>query len=651
MEVKHSIDFGNGYIDVEEPSNFDSAEVDIIFTKDKARATMANLSLVWKGGTAAKIFKVYEQGKAGGKGISSALPYRITVCGTSLFLDLMLVLGHSSTVFACDEISVPAWAAQGADWLEMETDGYSFWHLYKNLQANDPGKINFSDFKKTPYLLNTIPNYTEVISLSFQALVLLWQLKTMGKTFIKDSANLTTTVSAAGVPITGTEHILIVISRIANLTLEGAQIVLYLILIAKFMVDLKANLIQDKKYKLGMRERDLFQKMCDFLKIPFSSSIYAPGAKLENATWMPEKIVMPKLGQNILDNLVHSLFDRPEDENFYPASSNKSFGYFDGLFSEFIATMERKYNAEFKIINGVGTFEGVNSWNTIGAYQIPNTGAMGYTFNLPSGFRTNLSQLAPYYECAFQIDSSEKNTMHRYRGTTAAIQIITPFPITKFSGWGKGQIIDLGSALAKRKDYLSKSDDFFNVINTIIHDVVAIIIAPFNAIIGEINGIISVINAICKLFGIKGVKKLNKIQNPISLANITQRLGWMEVASDSWSIPKSFIGVNIGGDWELHPQTESIMSALTILNDFHGSNLITRGNQYLLYNNNKSKFCCPDYIQIAGKNILVTPDNKSGKFYSIKWSLKKELARDIQYGIKETYLTGLTEKLIIDGTP
>jgi hypothetical protein len=254
---------------------------------------------------------------------------------------------------------------------------------------------------------------------------------------------------------------------------------------------------------------------------------------------------------------------------------------------------------------------------------------------------------------AFRTDPTDLNTIHRYRGTSAAVQILSPFPVSKFSGWGEGKIIDLGSALAKRKYYLTREEEFVNGVFIVIHTISAIIIAPINLLIGAINGILQLINGIITIFGggLNTISLIPKITNPIPKNIITSRIGWAEFSGDSFSEPKTFIGVNVGGDWELSPNTETNMSALTLLNDAHGTNLATRGNQYLLYDNNQSQFCCEDFYKIFMKNVLTTPDNKAGKFLSIKWALKKELAREINYKVQETYLSGLTEKLIIDGTP
>jgi len=650
MEILHKIDFGNGFVIVPEPKNFDSAEVDIIWMKDKARASMANLTLVWQGITAQKIYAVYESGKIGGKGVAHALPYRIEICGGTIPpFELMLVLGHSSAKYQCDQVELPAWAAQGSDWLEQQMQAYGFWYLASI------GQITTADYKQTPYLISAIPNYTQVLTLSFSALVILWQLKELIVTFTDKATELTTDAAETAIPIVGTAHVFVVIGHVINIILFIVKVIFMLLVLYKFIDELIDNIIQKKKYKYCMREQDLFKKMCSFLGLNFSSSIYSPGSFLENATWMPRKIVMPDSTSptfvaGIVGGTFTQIFDRPEDES----GNAKSYGYFDGRFSEFVEIMERKYNAEAKINNGTLYFEKKYHWNNANPYQLPNTNDLGYTFNLPAPFRTNLSELAPYYSCEFQIDESDQNTIHRYKGTSCAIQVLSPFPISKYSGWGQGKIIDLGSALAKRKEHLNKIENFLDIVLNIVHTVAAILIAPINLLIAGINLVIQavnlLINAMPSGWGVSPISLVPTIPNPINLNALTSRIGWMELTNDSFNIPKTFNGIQVGNDWELDPNTEVFMSAFYLLNNFHDVNLATRGAQRVIYENNKTRFCCHEFQQISGSNILVAPDGRQGEFDTMKWNLKKESARDIIYRIKETYLSGLTEKMIIDGT-
>jgi hypothetical protein len=651
--VTHEIDFtgsGNSYTVVPQPVNFDSAEVDIIFTQDKARASFANLQLVWLGDTAKKLFAVYEAGKQGGKGVAHGLPYRIRICSPglkSIDFNFFLVLGHSSAKWSCDKVECPAWVAQGDDWLEKELQGNDFWFLFRK------GIITQSDFKLTPYVITSIPNNTQVVQLTFNTLIMVFWVSDQIQELIESGSEIGADAAESSVPIAGTPHVAVTVVHIVSIILRILFIAAAFISILTMIKEIIANYFQLKKYKKCMREIDIWQKVAAALNVPFTTNILT--GNFINATYMPAKEVIPKIGQNVLDNLVHSLFDRPEDE----ANTSKTYGYPDMRLDEWVRFQEEKYNGETKMINGVLNFNLKNSYNNPNPYLLPNTSELGYTFNLPQPFRTNLHELAPSYFVKFRIDETEINTLQRYRGTTAAVRIADSFGVTKYSGWGQGRIIDLGTALGKRKDFLTKVEFKLNNFINDIHNIVQVFINAMNLVISGLNLVISGINGLINLWNniapnnwsLPTIPPIPSVSNPIPFNAIFLRIGWLEIEKDSFAVPKTFIGINQGGDWELHPQTESIMSAINILNTFHGTNLATRGNQHLIFENNRTHFCCSDFKKIQNSNILKTHSGKSGKFDTMKWNLSKEIATDIVYRVKETYLTGLSEQIIIDGTP
>lgn len=646
MEAQFKINFGSGLETVVPPENQAAIVIDVIFTNDEARATLASINFEWKGDTAQRIFDYVERGASGGKGVAFGLPLELTICDGLVF-NLFLNLAHPSSKFSCDEVICPIMEEGGTDWFSRETRGKGFWFL------TTIGQLGPSDYKKTPYALSTIPNYTQVISLSFQQLVLAWKLRDIVRGFTDKTTEVTADVTESAIPIVGTPHVTVTVAHVINIVLQIAEVVVTLFAIAFYFKELKSNIIQKKKYKLCMREQDLFKKIASHLGLGFISPIYAPGSPFEDATYMPDKIVMPKVAQNILVTANNALFDRPEDE----ISNPKSFGYPDISMAEYIQKMETKYSASLKVIGSVMHFQEKTSFNVNGTYIVPNTGEVGNTFNLPRPYGTNLSRLAPYTRISFRTDATELNTIHRYRGTSTSVQITSPFPIDKTHGWGDSALIDLGSALAKRKYYLTEPEAFFNALSNLMHAIASIVIAPLNILIAAINIVIGVINAIIFLWnllpGVPNINKINKIppiQNPFTLNPLFNRVGWMETTADAFAEPKSFIGMDVGGDWYLHPQTEDTMSAKKLMADFHGKSLATRGNQWKTFDNNKTPFCCKDVDEILRKNIFQTPENKSGKFTSIKFSIAEEFTPQLDYEINEDYLTGLKETIIIDGT-
>lgn len=620
MIYKHEIDFGGGFQAVTAPRNEDAIRIDFVFTSASPTATIQSINLEWAGEVAKKMNNYFNAGLYGGKGITEALPYRISACNGLLQLDLMLDLTNASTLWECDMVKCPVKQSGKIEWLEKASEGLSFWYLRATNQ------ITTADYKKTPYQLSTLPNNTNVMLLTIAEFMVIWQiyqLVQMIKEFIAYLSGLfaMTPLSLGAVAI-----------ALASAVGLGIYAYTLINLFIQLLVDIKKNIIQAKKYKYCMREKDLFTKAATALGLQFSSTIYQTGSLYENATWMPAKIVMPKKNQSVL-----SAFDRPEDES----KSVHSYGYFDGTLNDFFEAMILKYDGQITIKNNTLFFENRNNLNVQSFFKMPNTGEIANTFNLPAPFRTNASELSPHYWVRFPTDDSDPNTKHRYRGTSYRVQLI---PVNaganiKYQGWGQKQEIIMPCALGKRKDYLTETEVVFNEIIKAINQLI-------NAVATPINFLINLINKIIKLFGGNGIPTIPI--NPIP--SLDQRIGWLEVAADSWQMPKTFIGTNVNGDWVLTSTSEDVMSAKGIMNNFYGLNLATRGNQWRIYENNKFRLCCEDAFRIKDSNLFQTFDNKIGKFVRLEWWLKGEIAENVEYRVNEKWTNALKEVILEDET-
>ena len=164
---------------------------------------------------------------------------------------------------------------------------------------------------------------------------------------------------------------------------------------------------------------------------------------------------------------------------------------------------------------------------------------------------------------------------------------------------------------------------------------------------GAINAITNVINNIINLFGGSNqtIPPIPSLTNPVGL-----RVQWMEISNDTFAVPKTFIGVDVGGDWMLSATTESVMSATQLMTDFHGKELATRGNQTLTYKNRVFKFCSTDFLQILNSNVLQTPDAQWGKFEKLDWDIHQNQVINVSYKVFHPFLLNLSEQITIDGT-
>lgn len=647
--IRTEMNTGTGFRPANLPLNWKSIQLNALFTEKFNSASINSNALEFTGDEAKKLNK-YIQGGLNGTtaGIGEAPGYRMSL-GNELIFDGGINLGDQSATFECDKIVSPLIEKGNIDYFMTKAEGFDFATL-KGLAVGKPGRILDTDYKFIPYCITEIPNYTQVMLLSISAFMMTKELISTVLKIKELVQELIGRIIAGGMTLGLT--LVMVIVMLIEIIAYFAYLVLLLIAIIKMLKEIFDNILQKKKWKLGMLIRDLFKRGCEHMGYSgFNSTIFTdPNSKYYNATILPRKIVMP----DYTNNLLTGIFDRPEDEN---QLNGKVYGYEDGVFAQFVRNMMSTYNAEIKVINNVVHFERLNHWNNVQAFQIPNTNPPGYNRNLPDPHQTNFSEVSMNYFVGFRTDETDRNTLNRYRGTTVSVSMV---PIItndlKLQVTKKATSVDIPYAHARRKETFTPIEAFLNnVVQQVFGFGSGQIGTLLNGLYSKINQALSVVSG----------------QNPGSLNfNLSQapnvindRIGWLALSQDSTGVPKMFIGTPInpfklptfGIDWEVSPINESmpngspgIMNAWTFLNEFHGENLLTRGNQWLLYKDRKIKFCLADWKKIRLFNVLKTPDNKNGKFEKINWSIPVEEAT-VDYRIKQLYTNNYKEMISIDG--
>jgi len=628
MDYKFSMDFGNGFVDVPQPFNHSAIKIDAVYTSGNPSASISSVNFEWIGEVAHKINDYIAQGLTGGRGIYEGIPLKIEACNQNLGFNLSLDLANASTRIECDRIVCPIRESGRIDWLNDIAGSFTFWYLATPTSEGGAGIITANDYKATPYTVTGLPDMWNDISLGISTFIVGYDLYETTQQLVEDIARF----SSVDIPQ--------LIASIALVIADLIKMFLEIHLLVELIDTLINDLIQHKKYKLCMRIEDLFRKGCQYLGIGFESSIFSDGAIYKNATWMPRKLQSPV---DNFDSIINWNFKKPYNEL---GGGGNPYGYYDGTFKEFIQDMMMIFNAEVKVNNNTLYFEEIHHWNTQDAFLIDNTDDEGFTFNLPAPHGTNASECPSVYALQFQLDNDELNTIHRYEGTTATVQV-QPFVTGDKRNLlnPPGVVIQLPCALAKRKDYLSRSEIKLNKIIVTANSLIQVV--QENQLIIEIALSGPLLSAL-----LAGIGVFHPNEETFQFETIDEHIGWLELSNDTFTIPKIFIGTQIGTDWKLSWENNSFMTANSLMYWFHGLNLATRGNQWLTYYDKKFKFCCADFQKALNSNVFQVRDENGqvvyGKFTKILWDLETEIAI-ADYRINRLYTTNLTERLIIDG--
>lgn len=386
--IRHYI----GGKDFGEPRNWEGLEISIDWLNEKQDATVniSDLEFVKKANE--YLQERILNGLTGGVGIFEGEPYTIQIGNPSSpvytfegyldFTDDLTMLGEEG-------ITASLKKKKGTDWLNDIADGFSFAYLYEQ------GVITDSDFVKVPYVINYVPDGIQLIILSIS-------LYMMTKELIENIQNLADTIADvvdAATPVIGVGvgfgAVAVTAWDLGNLilvTMKAIARIAYIIAITIAMIDLIeeifAQLLPAKRYHLGMSFRSLLEKGCQHLGLQFSSSI-------QQLDWVyiPQK---DKKGGS-------------SGETGYPTNSGSMY-----TFGDSIRLLKLKFNADYRIQNGIFIFERKDFFEETGTYKIPNV------FNdqkkLLDGVKFNTEEMVSNYNIAYQYDTQDQNTLDDQTG-------------------------------------------------------------------------------------------------------------------------------------------------------------------------------------------------------------------------------------------
>ncbi len=464
------------------------------------------------------------------------------------------------------------------------------------------------------------------------------------------------------------------------------------------------------KYKYGMLVSDLMNAGVYYInnilgtptsasaQMKFKSTIFdgtGYGGIYKNTCIIPKKNLKVVLGKNLIPSMFGGNLDfsgagwgqLTEGNEAFAGTIGPPYGYYDGNYKKLINDIKAVFNGSVVVFGNTIQLEEKHFWNNIANFQLPNTEVPGPNVNwldIPDPHSTNfMTEGAFSYIVRFMTDGSDEMTLKNYKGTTAmaTIQPARSYnPLYTLAPPSRDIILPF--ALAKRKEQYNVAEQVINDLLTGIQDIInTLFVDPLNDVINAINAVVSVVGA--------KITPLNPIK-PVSLT--LNRIGYMETSNDTFTTQKIVIGdpqgknvmhiisdfapagvpqfFDPGGAWNTvnpanappngnvvgsYPWTQNPMSAAALLgtpknNQFHGLNLLTRGNQWKVYKNKTFPMCLTEFLQIVNNtNVLKDAKGNYGKFDKILFNIYLNKAENVDYKINVTYDLNLTEILDIDG--
>lgn len=630
----------------EDIANWRDLEITVTFDDDTGQGTIESGSLEFVGDLAQKVNDWNSRGMTGGPGILEAPPFRIEACGNTVVFDGGVNTAECTTTYECDKVIAPL-RSNRIDFINDRATSFTFPYLASS-NYSGAGKIFSSDYYSVPYVVNSIPDYVNIMvaGISLYAMIkesreLIEKTKALIEELTGDSV-MTVTSSVPTVNV----GLGMAIGRVLIDVIRITFYLLYLAFIIKTIISLiqmlKENLIQPIKYKKGIKVITLFQRASAYLGYNFSSSI------LSSAAHKDDLIIPKKIARFSNKTITQQLFGQSLTHKDYDDNSNSSStGVPEWTFADLILREEQRLNAEIRIIGKTIYLEVKNSFKIISKYVLPDIQGKNAD---PHG--TNACELASNYKISYAIDAQDSNTSDIYDGTSCQMQLAPKVVLNKMNVLFKNITeIDLQYSLAKIKTDLSPVENVVSAVYTVAADI-------YNGVTGFFNEIVKVINKVLKaIASITGGKPPQIPLIPAFPPNpVLKRIGVMLLSSDFIGIEKI---VNIDSNGKPSVNNQYLTAASTLMDELHYTNFAVRTitasgarkndhNQWYTYTNKEVPFCCEDFLNLLPSNYCKTVDQKEARIKIIKWKPSKNIAT-IDFRVKQQYTNNFIQTYSVDG--
>jgi hypothetical protein len=626
------------------PENFAELEISLAFENNSPIATLSVTSFDFTGTNATIINNWIAAGLYGSPGITEGIPFQIRACNNVQIFDGVLDLCNENNYFDCDRCTIAIKSTTDIDWLTDKADSFTFSYLASDQVAvttvNNP-HISASDYIAIPYVINTIPQYTQAALISISTLLIETQIAYTTLELIdiasKLSLGLASTSATAG--ITSFQ----LVSYIFEFTYLLTYLILLIIAFVKMLLAFKDLLIQELKYKYGMRVQDLFTKACNYLGLSFFSTILQQSV-YKDLVIIPQKYTIKDVG------LIPSHRDNPDD-----ILNAKSYGYFDGTFGDLIRAMNDVFNAKVIIKATTLNFEVFDEFNNVSTYVLPDI--------VLEPHQTNASELSGNYYLSFMTDSDELNTFDDAAATNA--QCIFSQNVTQV----QKNVLLKGLTSKNLIFSQAKRKEDYTVIENLIDGLSGLFTQLYNGVYASIDGIITIVNDILTFFGQSGINNTLPSYSPLQFQ---PRIGCLLLENDFIGVPKLLMATNNNNDnnntnnqtvinqnniavpYEYVSFINNVyVNAEFLMKNYHSHSFwidTTLGihNQFYKYKDKEIPFCCTDYNQLVLCNWINTFDGRLAKVLKLNWTPEQEEAR-IDFDVKYQYTNNIKQKFIVDG--
>lgn len=599
---------------VNPPRNWRESEIELNFNirqgEAKQRFAITDYDFVLENA------KIIQQHIADGY-IFEGLPLRIEIdsaSGNTILFDGYLDIPNSGDLSDKITSNCKLVENESTDWLNDVADSFTFEYLYK-----ETGSITDSDFIKVPYILSSIPNYTNSAIALIGVYVMAKEVKEQIHTITKFVADM---------------PVYYVFSTYIKLILYIIYLILLIIALIKLVKELLLLILQPVKYHSSMSAALLLQRGAEHLGLTIFAPDFQQGGTFEKMHIIPEKYYVP---ENDKENKILG-YTKPE--------TTKN-GYYKGTFGDLLRDLKDLINGKVFVKNG-------RIYLVRQDYRIGNP-----QYTMPpienNYYRYNADEFNSNVFLTFQTDMQDKNTIHEYLGTSYQVQFKPNTVVNQKMVLMKGlKETRFRFALAKTKRKLTTPEKLMEGFIKGVGKILGALVKAVNKIINVLNKVITAVNKILNILKKIGIKLNFKLPliptfNPPNFADkFVSRIGMLALENDNFGVTKvALLDVKSNPKaTKISSENDAVLTAKNIYNayysvtDFVPSDSKPFGNQYKLQTFTNVPFTHENMLQVKDNNTIFANNGQEAEIDSLKWNPFKQTA-EVKVRIPYLYTTNL----------
>ena len=607
-------------VKVQKPVNFPDLYLQVQRDSDGLDQATSIKRFEWIDKEAALLRSYFDAGMTGDTGVTAGLAHKIELVENGLKLTIFDgYIDLQTARFEQDLCVVDSVPKASVDWLDSGVaDGIDFNDLF------DKKIITDSDFVYVPYVLTSIPNYTELMLISLTT------------TFIFDA--LTKQVIMIAEAIAESSSVIDSVGGVLKLIAEILYTIALIIALVKLILDLVDLIIQKIKYKPAMSINRHFEIACNQLGLTYSSPF------LNNATWKKAHIIPASFSniENQTDDRILGFFK--------PNPTNDQTGFYKGTFGDLIREMRTLLNVRVR-------FDGTN------LQIVPdNDMVVGSRFKLPpvrnTAFETNANEIISNYNIAFSYDVTDKNTINTWHGNNVQVSLsyVKP-PSDKLFYLLKGfEQRQSRFARGVQKTKLTAPEKAVSALYKVIAKPLGAIVKGGNEAIKAINKALDFIDNIKNKLKTIGIdipfepKRPKEIKSPPTGDVIENRIGMLALEKDLFTVDKLVL-LDVNADPEktkVSDDNSIVINAEYIYTNYHKSNSFAPSidsAQRFIYQYENIQMNLEDYRNVKEDGYVKLSDGTVCKVLSFEYNPQDRLAKFV-IEEKKMYTNNIAENII-----